>query len=295
MLQAFKMARILCQMNNNFMNYHVGIIGWGVVGKGIQKLLGSDVVTIYDVLSAPQFDKDTLSVCHMVAVCVPTNSKKGEFACDTGNIRDALNRLKYIEFKGIVLIKSAVPPGEIRKLLADYQELRLVVSPEYMGESKYFTPPWKYPDPTDMRGHIWQVFGGLKRDTSVCVDIFKRKMGVDTVFIQTDIMTAALTKYMENCFFATKVTFCNEWYDIAKLYGVDYNELRECWLADPRINRNHTLVFPENRGYGGKCFPKDLRAIIADAIEQGYEPTLMKAVNETNEKIKQEAKDGLSA
>ena len=99
-------------------------------------------------------------------------------------------------------------------------------------------------------------------------------------------MTAALTKYMENNFFAMKVTFCNEWYDIAKQYGVDYNELRECWLADTRINRNHTLVFPKDRGYGGKCFPKDVKGIIKDVEKLGYSADLMKSVDNVNERIR---------
>lgn len=168
--------------------------------------------------------------------------------------------------------------------------MRIVVSPEYMGESKYYTPFWKYPDPQDMRSHAWQVFGGEKKDTSLCVDIFQRKMSVDCKFIQTDAITASLTKYMENSFFAMKVTFCNQMYDLAEELGVDYNELRECWLADTRINRNHTMVFKKDRGYGGKCFPKDVRAIIKDAENVGISLDLMKAVDEINEKIRNERK-----
>jgi UDPglucose 6-dehydrogenase len=129
---------------------------------------------------------------------------------------------------------------------------------------------------------MWQVFGGDRKDTELCIEVFKRKMSVDTQFFQTDIVTASLAKYIENAFFATKVTFINEWYDIAKSYEVDWNELRELWLADPRVNRNHTLVFPKDRGYGGKCFPKDVKGIIADAKRVGYVPKLLKAVDRRN-------------
>jgi UDP-glucose 6-dehydrogenase len=115
-------------------------------------------------------------------------------------------------------------------------------------------------------------------------------MGVDCRFFQTDIITASLTKYMENSFFAMKVTFCNEWFDIARAYEVDYNELRELWLADPRINRNHTLVFPDNRGYGGKCYPKDTKAIIYDVCQEGYKPELMLSMDKVNTKFKKEQK-----
>lgn len=269
--------------------YSIGVIGWGVVGKGIGRLFAEELTAVFDVnnpmLPNVGMSKLDFKTVDLAAVCVPTPSAK-DGSCETSAIETTLDWLADLPFKGIVLIKSAVPPTEIKRFVRKYH-LRIVVSPEYMGESKYFTPAWKYPDPVNMASHTWQVFGGEKKDTSECVDIFKRRMGVDTVFIQTNHITAALCKYMENSFFATKVTFCNEWFDIASAYGVDYNELRECWLADPRINRNHTLVFPKDRGYGGKCFPKDVKAIIKDAVKVGYQAELMEAVDKTNTQFRQ--------
>lgn len=266
--------------------YKVGVIGIGVVGQGIVNLFKDDVTAKYDphhgFTDIPPFKEVDLAV-----ICVPTRQNEDN-TCDTSIVESTLQWLEQIKFDGVVLIKSAVVPSEVQRFVKAYHKLRLVVSPEYMGESKYFTPPWKYPDPKNMEGHTWQVFGGEKKDTSLCVDIFKRKMGVDCVFIQTNIMTAALTKYMENCFFATKVTFCNEWFDIAEAYGVDYNELRECWLADPRINRNHTLVFPKDRGYGGRCFPKDMAGIISDLeLQRGYVPHLLLAAQNVNTNMRE--------
>ena len=266
--------------------YRVGIIGYGVVGKGIAKLFGEDVTAIYDPETHPKLKDEKIKRTHMVVVCVPTNTAEDGESCDTSIVEETLLWLKRIKYKGIVLIKSAVVPSEIKKFTARYPKLKLVVSPEYMGESKYFTPYWKYPDPKDMKSHAWQIYGGEPEYTTYCVDIFKRKMSVDTIHVQTDIMTAALTKYMENSFFATKVTFVNEWYDIAKTYGIDFNELRECWLADTRINRNHTLVFPFDRGFGGRCFPKDTKAITKDAEKMGYSADLMKAMIKVNKKIR---------
>lgn len=279
--------------------YKIGIIGYGVVGKGIHRLFKEEVSAIFD----PYINEDSVSFANdlgkkeyefnnkntfkgldIAVISVPTNESINGKA-DTNLVRATLDWLaKDVAFKGVVLIKSTTPPSELAELNKKYK--RIVFSPEYMGESKYFTPAWKYPDPVNMEAHTWQVFGGDKKDTSFCVDIFKRRMGVDTVFFQVDLMTAVLTKYMENSFFAMKVTFCNEWYDIAKTYGVDYNQLRECWLADPRINRNHTLVFPESRGYGGKCFPKDTKAIIFDLDKEGYEPKLMKAMDKANKSFR---------
>lgn len=264
----------------------IGIIGYGVVGQGIGKLFGEAIIDDINTHQHSEKEfKDLFQQTKFIVVSVPTPSRE-DGSCDISAVADALKRIAAIKYEGIVLIKSTIVPGEIEKFLQKYSKLRLVISPEFIGESKYFTPFWKYPDPEDIRSHTWQIFGGKKKDTSLCVDLFKKKMSVDTAFIQTDIMTAALTKYMENCFFATKVTFCNEWYDIAKQYGVDYNELRECWLADPRINRNHTLVFPDDRGYGGRCFPKDVKAMIADLKDRGFNSNLLKAVNLVNKKIR---------
>lgn len=279
-------------------NPKIGIVGYGVVGQGIHRLFRSiEIKAVYDPYQSKDYfrhieehvigrEKKDFKELDLVVVAVPTNTSEDGISADTSIVLDSLVWLQEIEFKGVVMIKSTTPPSIIRDLVETFSDLRIVFSPEYMGESKYFTPPWKYPDPVNMQSHTWQIFGGRKKDTSFCVDIFKRRMGVDTQFIQTDHITAALTKYMENSFFALKVTFCNEWFDIAQAYGVDFNELRECWLADPRINRNHTLVFPDDRGYGGKCFPKDVKAIINDSTKQGYKPELMTSVDQVNNKFR---------
>jgi UDP-glucose 6-dehydrogenase len=93
---------------------------------------------------------------------------------------------------------------------------------------------------------------------------------------------------MENAFLALKVTFCNEFYDIASVLGVDYNELRELWLLDPRMGRSHSFVYPENRGYGGKCLPKDVAALIQTATAHGYHPSLLTAMAETNSRFRED-------
>lgn len=266
--------------------YRVGLCGYGVVGKGIHKLLDDYVEVIYDPAYSKSVSKVFFRDMDLVIICVPTPTSEDGMSCDTSIVEESLVWLQEIKFKGVVLIKSTTTPSEVKRFSESFTELRIVFSPEFLGESKYYTPYWKYPDPNDMRTHMWQTFGGKREDTEVCVEIFKRKMSVDTQFFQTDIVTAALAKYIENSFFAMKVTFVNEWYDIAKAYGADWNELRELWLADPRINRNHTLVFPKDRGYGGKCFPKDVKAIISDSTKQGYEPELMKSVDEVNTKIR---------
>lgn len=281
--------------------YKIGIVGYGVVGKAIHRLFGDMVVAIYDpfiefdpsVFKGLESDnvnnKDAFTDLDMVVISVMTKENK-DGSCDMSIVEDTAKWLSNeVGFEGVVLVKSTSLPLELERIKEQY-DLRLVFSPEYAGESKYFTPFWKYPDPVEMKYHTFQTFGGDPKDTSKCVDIFIRVMGPHVQYHQTDIKTAALAKYMENIFFATKVTFCNEFYDIAKAYGVDYNELRELWLLDSRISPMHTAVFPKDRGYGGKCYPKDLRALVTDVSKHGYYPRLLKSVDKVNEAIREESK-----
>ena len=138
----------------------------------------------------------------------------------------------------------------------------------------------------DLRKIRWLILGGERSDTVPVADLYKTTFNSDVVIQQTDARTAELTKYMENCFLALKVTFCNEFFDLAERFGVDYNELRELWLLDPRIGRSHTFVFPSSRGFGGRCLPKDLDAAIAAARQLGYEPTLLEAAAKANRRFR---------
>ena len=67
---------------------------------------------------------------------------------------------------------------------------------------------------------------------------------------------------------------------------MDWNEARELWLSDPRINPMHTAVFKDNRGFGGKCLAKDTSALVSMAEEFGVQSDLLKGVLSSNEKVR---------
>lgn len=92
--------------------------------------------------------------------------------------------------------------------------------------------------------------------------------------------TAELCKYMEKSYLAMKVAFMNQFYDIASAFDVDFDCLREVWLAGPRIGTSHTWV-TEERGFRGRCLPKDVSALISAMMEKGGAP-LLEAVLEYN-------------
>ena len=92
---------------------------------------------------------------------------------------------------------------------------------------------------------------------------------------------AEVVKYMENAFLATKVAFCNEFFDLCSAVGVDYDWVRLLWLQDDRINPSHTLVTGE-RGYGGQCLPKDMAAVSATGRDPGAPMAILEAVQRAN-------------
>jgi UDPglucose 6-dehydrogenase len=245
----------------------VGIVGFGEVGRSVQKLFPAAVC--YDEPLAIGA-REQVNACTYAFVAVPTPSLPGG-ACDTSIVEEVAGWLEA----DVIILLSTVAPGTTERLV-EATGKRIVFQPMYgPGE----TPGHPYGDLMAVR---WLILGGARAVTSRVADLYKTVYNAETAIWQTDARTAELAKYMENAFLALKVTFCNEFYDIAEGFGVDYNELRELWLQDPRMGRSHTFVFPDDRGYGGKCLPKDVDAIIQASQARGYVPRLLQAMAETN-------------
>ncbi len=98
-----------------------------------------------------------------------------------------------------------------------------------------------------------------------------------------DIRAAELTKYAANAMLATKISFMNEMSQLAERLGVDIEQVREGIGSDPRIG--YQFIYP-GCGYGGSCFPKDVKALTRTARSIGYEAELLEAVDNVNERQK---------
>lgn len=254
----------------------VAIIGLGYVGSAYQKLFPEAV--IYDPPKGFK-DKKAANGCELAIICVPTPSKK-DGSCDISIVEKTV---KWLETP-LILIKSTISPGATKRLKNKYRK-RICHSPEYIGEGKYYVAPWRYPHPSDVIHHTFMIIGGEPKDRQAIIQIFLPVLGPDKIYYQVDETTSELIKYMENAWGATKVTLCNEFYEIAKKFKVDYSQLREGFLLDSRVERMHTAVFENKRGFGGKCFPKDLTALAKFSERAGYEPKLIKQVIKSNEEF----------
>ncbi len=245
----------------------VGIIGLGAVGKGVHTLF-PDAAVYDEPLGVGT--REAINECDFAFIAVPTPQGE-DGSCDTSIIEDVISWCEA----GVIIIRSTVSVGSTDRLRQETGK-RIVFQPEYgPGE----TPDHPFQDVRDIR---WIILGGRREDTVPVADLYKHAFNSNIALHQTDARTAELTKYMENCFLALKVTFCNEFYGMAEVLGVDYNELRELWLLDPRMSRSHTWVLPDERGFGGKCLPKDVSAMVRTAEQAGYDASLLRATLETN-------------
>ena len=260
------------------MNKSVGIVGNGYVGKAMVNFFGDHYkVKVHDPAYEDSCSKSEINECDLALVCVPTPMNGGG-SCDTSIVEEVFEWLKA----PLIIIKSTVPVGTT-DFLARKHGRNVVFSPEYCGESTYWSP---YEFHTDVKETPFFTFGGEKEATSKAIDFYLPVVGPVKKYNQTTAKAAEMAKYMENSFYATKIAFCNEMYSICESMGIDWHETREAWLSDPRIHPMHTAVFKDRRGFGGKCLPKDLNAVITFAEEAGEDATLLKAVWESNANIR---------
>jgi UDPglucose 6-dehydrogenase len=247
----------------------VAIIGYGDLGRALHALFPAAV--IYDEPLAIGA-RDAASACSFAFVAVPTPPTP-DGACDVSIVEHVVG---WLDAECIV-IASTVAVGTTERLAAATGK-RIVFQPHYGPGS---TPNHPY---ADLRDLPWITLGGAPADTEAVAALYGAVYDPSVTIRQTDARSAELAKYMENAYLALKVTFCNELHDLACALGVDYDELRDLWLLDPRIGPSHTLVYDEDRGYDGKCLPKDVSAIIQTAIEAGVTPSLLQATVAANQR-----------
>lgn len=186
----------------------------------------------------------------------------------------------------IIINKSTVPVGTLKKLkilikkilyLHNKQHIKfnLISNPEFLKEGSAVKDCMQ---PT-------RIVIGMdnSKDIEMLYELYKPFKIDKNRFIFMDINSAELTKYASNCMLATKISFINEMANLAEILGADIDNVRKGISADPRIG-NH-FIYP-GCGYGGSCFPKDIKSLIYSSQLHGYTPRILKSVEDVNNKQK---------
>lgn len=258
--------------------FNVGIIGYGFVGEAIAFAF-SPVSNIFI------FDKDEnkrncnledIFLCEFVFICVPTpmdeNGKQDLSIID--------NVFSNIKPGPIYIIKSTILPQTTKQLCVKFPELKIIFSPEFLTERT---------SKLDMLTQARIILGGNETLTKEVEKLFNLRFKQRNI-IHTDSTTAEFVKYMNNTYFATKISIMNEYYLLSKKLDVNWDDALFGFVSDGRVADSHLDVPGHDGkfGFGGTCFPKDINALINLGDELDIDMCVLKGAWKTNLNVRPE-------
>jgi UDPglucose 6-dehydrogenase len=180
----------------------------------------------------------------------------------------------------VIAIKSTVPIGtadRVRRVLEENgpHNIEVVSNPEFMKEGAAIDDFMK-PDRVVIGGRSEAALAKVR-------EIYSPFVRTDNPILEMDNRSAEMTKYAANSLLATRISFINEIANLCEKVGADVTQVRRGIGTDQRIGPH--FLFP-GVGYGGSCFPKDVRAVISTAQDQQLDFTLLRAVEEVNDRQK---------
>ena len=254
----------------------IGIVGQGFVGTAVREgLKGFFSVETFDI--AKKSTCESLEgICKMskiLFVCLPTPMKT-DGSCYTGIVEQVLKEINLLNTVKTIVVKSTIPPGTTAKWNSMFDNIDIVFNPEFLTEANSIN---------DFKNQNRIIIGGPKNAASRVRRLFV-KVFPKVKIIKTDSTYAEMVKYVTNSFLATKVSFANEMYEICSALAIDYDKIIEYAMHDDRLGYSHWSVpGPDGDfGYGGHCFPKDVKALIEVANNLGLSPTILEATNGKN-------------
>lgn len=214
-----------------------------------------------------------------VFIAVGTPSRRGAGDADLSYVYGAAEEVaNAVSGYTVVVTKSTVPVGtgaEVKRILAKANpkaEFDVVSNPEFLREGAAIED--------FMRPN--RIVCGVESEKAeqVMRDLYRPLFLNETPMVFTTLETSELIKYAANCFLATKITFINEIASLCEQVGGDVQAVARGIGLDKRIGN---LFLHAGPGYGGSCFPKDIRALIATAEQNGSPLRIIEAVDQVNE------------
>ena len=273
----------------------IGIIGYGFVGKACDYGFNVDdnQILAYDKFKQQNRQnhstvpgrmtplvslEETVRESEYLFVCLPTPFHENEMRIDLEimdrNMHD-ITRFTDGTDK-VVIVKSTVVPGTTRRYQREHPRTHFCFNPEFLTEKNYLE---------DFVSTDRIVIGADNNQVSRRVNDLYRSRFPHTKVWLTDTESAETVKYMANCALAVKVMVANEFYDFCQACGLNYDEIAEMVGDDTRIGHSHLKV-TSARGFGGKCFPKDMAAMIGRMREIDVDASVLEAVWSKNLRIR---------
>jgi len=246
---------------------------------GLEDMLRANVAE--NRLSYTTFIQEAVAHAEILMIAVGTPPEEDGSADLSHVLAVARDIGRCAERELLVVVKSTVPVGtcqkvadaiaeELTKRGAEY-EIPVASNPEFLKEGSAISDFMK-PD---------RIVIGVDREWAVDLlrELYAPFNRNHEKLLTMDIRSSELTKYAANTMLATKISLMNELANIAEKVGADIEHVRIGIGSDPRIG--YSFIYP-GAGYGGSCFPKDIRALSATARQYGYDPALISAVDAVN-------------
>lgn len=250
----------------------IGVIGLGVVGDAVAfglRRIGHDIIA-YD---PPKGIVGDILSTDLAFVCVPT-PQGVDGVCDVSIVEDVVEGLARDKYKGLIVIKSTVPPGTTARL----HRLglgRIAFCPEFLRSCAAFS---------DFYEKHEVCIAGV-HDAQDAILIRLAHGNIPKKFVTMTPTEAELAKYFVNCFNAYRINFANRFYDVCRALDADYGRIKAA-VSHREDTRSSYMDSNENlREFGGACLPKDTRAFAAFVQELGVPTGLFERIVEENEQV----------
>jgi len=225
----------------------------GAVRHGMNRI--GHTVTSFDI-KKPETSLQGALQSDIVFVCVPTPSLP-DGKCDTSIVRAVVGDIAKTTYKGLVVIKSTVEPGTTESLIQEHPSLRVAFCPEFLRERAQFVDFVEY-------HHVCII--GTHSETDY--ELLKDAHGsLPKNFAKMAPMEAELSKYFWNVFNALRIVYANQFYDVCKVVGADYQKIKNAIVKHPNIPDVYLEANENFRGFAGNCLPKDTVAFAKYAAE----------------------------
>ena len=261
----------------------IGIIGYGFVGQAVANGFnvasgGKDSIMYYDKFKESTPLKKVIAESEFIFICLPTPMKSDESGIDLSIIEESMPEItRYTNGTGkIIVIKSTVTPSTTARLEAKFPKSQFAFNPEFLTEANFLG---------DFLNADRTVIGANNDLVSRRLAVIFRQRFPNTKIFQTDPTTAETVKYFANAFLSLKVTFANTLYDYCQKIGIKYEEVKKMAAEDPRIVDAHLDVTTQ-RGFGRKCFPKDLVALMGEFKKAGVDLSILDSMWKYNKRIR---------
>jgi UDPglucose 6-dehydrogenase len=261
----------------------IGIIGNGFVGNSIAfGFSPSNEIRIHD--KDPKKNLNSIEEvleCDFIFIAVPTPMNP-DGSISLLFVEKALQEVseKNKNKKNIIILKSTMVPGSTDNFIKQFPKLNIVFNPEFLTERTA---------KLDFLTQARIILGGHKELTNKVATLFEYRFS-HTYIIETDTITAEIIKYMNNVFFASKVSIMNEMKLMCDAVGANWSLALKGFSADQRIGDSHLNVpGPDGKpGFGGSCFPKDINAFISISKDLGVSIPTIEGAWASNLKIRPE-------